>query len=570
VLAFLDSVAYEALPYALVGLGIILTYRYLRLIDLTFAASFVVGPAVTGAMLVNNTPFIPALLVGIAVVLCLAAATLALMRFFEIDGLLAGLLSSFGGFAIALLFTQGTLSLHSVRTPFDTLKAIDYPWVDGVLPLHPAQIAIILVLVTAAKFAVDRFLGSELGLAFRAMEDERSRGFLIASAGLSEGRLVAIGVTAGNFLCGVAGVLVMLKEGQITANRGFDAVIVVIAAYLLGHLLFERRPQKARDAHPVAKALTSVALFKPTGATILGLLFYFVLLAAVSRTALPASAPRLLMLAIIVFSFATIRWSDILADRQRAAADYSYLVPSTNPFHVENVNVDYPAYPTPSLVIRNAQIEVAPGSVVHLQGPNGSGKSTLLRYFAGLTPGRGKILVPMEGIHESRLIADRKSVIGYISQEAHLATSAVLTVDENLALFRIGSKASSWRPWTPDTDGRLPAPVSLLFERARGTAAGALSGGQRQLLSLAALMVRPAPPPVILFDEPLTHLDETNAAACLDLIERLSSQGRTLIFVQHDIASPATTALSDSRARLARLITRSIDLAAIQGANRNG
>jgi ABC-type multidrug transport system ATPase subunit len=63
--------------------------------------------------------------------------------------------------------------------------------------------------------------------------------------------------------------------------------------------------------------------------------------------------------------------------------------------------------------------------------------------------------------------------------------------------------------------------------------AGQLSGGERQLLTLLMAELRDAP--LLLFDEPLSALDPTNRARCIDLIKHLHDAGRTIIQVTHDL-----------------------------------
>ncbi len=563
-LGFVDGTLYETLPYALVGLGIVLTYRYLRLIDLTFAASFVLGPAVGGSLLIAGAPFWTALLAALVAVLLLGAMTLLLMWLLEIDGLLAGLLSSFTGFSISLLFTQGTLSLHAVQTPLDLLKAVDYSWLDGVVPLHPTQIATFLLVVLTAKFLVDRFLGSELGLAFRAMEDQRSRAFILASIEMSELRMFSIGVVLGNVLCGAAGMIVMLKEGQVTANRGFDALIAVIAAYLLGTALFERRLSSTRSTSVIDAIAARIATFSPTAATILGLLFYFVLTAAMARVDVPASVPRLLMVGLIVISFLVSKRSEMNARWFRTSLDKTQVSDNNSNFEAFNINIEYPGNPSPNKVIRDGRLTIPRRAVVELRGPNGSGKSTLLRYLAGLNSGTGRVVVPTTGPAGEWSARSRIPLVGYISQQAYMASSDNLSTAENLALFSAGPRASPFRRWRDRATQMLPDRIAALLKSAGGLSAASLSGGQRQILGIASVVLRPTAPSIILFDEPLTHLDEPNAAACVDLIEELASKGHTIVIVQHDLGDPALGS-TGSRARLVHLITQSIEITDVQG-----
>lgn len=548
-LSLLDNVLFEALPYTFLALGLVLTYRYLRVIDLTFAASFAAAPAVAGALLVQGHSFALAMLAGAATVILLALLTLWLIWLLELDPLLSGLLTSFAGFSVALLFTQGTLSVRGVATPIDPIRAFDFQWLQDGLPLHPAQIASMLALLLTAKFAIDWFLRSELGLAFRAMEDERSRAALLNSIGISPWRMLGGGLVTGNLLAGLSGVLVMLKEGQVTANRGFDAFLVAIAAYLFGLMLFERRLRRGESRGLFGRIASTIARFGPTTAAALGVLFYFLLLTVVARLDVPSSTPKLIMVALVILAFTASRWQELRARAQQQTRLHT--AAEGQPFKAAHVNVEYPGYPDPNVVVRDATLTLGPGEAVLLRGANGSGKSTLLKYLAGRIEGRGEIVVPAKRRRR------RSQLVGYVSQDAHLGSAATLTVSENIALFHRDGAASFWRQWKPPLPEALPAPAAALMA-SNDRAAALLSGGQRQVLNISALLVRRDAPSVVMFDEPLTHLDEDNALACVELMERLVTAGRTLLVVQHDVEVGARYSGSEARTRLARLVTRSL------------
>ena len=74
------------------------------------------------------------------------------------------------------------------------------------------------------------------------------------------------------------------------------------------------------------------------------------------------------------------------------------------------------------------------------------------------------------------------------------------------------------------------------------------------------MLIRSDSPRIVLFDEPLNHLDEENALACVDLMEQLIADGRTLLIVQHDVAAGVSNANSMARTKLARLISRTITM----------
>jgi len=147
----------------------------------------------------------------------------------------------------------------------------------------------------------------------------------------------------------------------------------------------------------------------------------------------------------------------------------------------------------------------APGAVA-VTGPNGSGKSTLLRLLAGLLhPTAGRSLVTLAGREVPPM--ERRAVLGFASPE--LAFYEELSCLENLTF---AAEARGLR------DRATPTLAALervgLGTRARDRVA-ALSSGMKQRLRLAfALLHRP---PLLLLDEPGSHLDEEGKA----LIERL-------------------------------------------------
>jgi iron complex transport system ATP-binding protein len=552
----IDNVLYEALPYTFMGLALVLTFRYLKLIDLTFAASFVLGPAIMGQQLVAGRPLALALLLAALATLLLAVFTVALTQGLGVDSLLAGLLASFGGYAVALLFTQGTLSLSGVRTPFDRLKEADWAWAVDRVPLHPAQNSVLLLLAGGAVWATSRFLRSEAGLGYRALEDSRSADRLLRGVGLSPDRLRAGGVVCGNLLCMASGSLLALKEGQVTAQRGFDALVTTVAAFLLGSALFERRAMLA-EQRGVTRWIARVQRLGPAGASLAGLLAYFALLFGVARFNVPASVPKLVVVALITVGFAASRWPELRSARRLRRGDRTVLIDAPAPLAAHGVSVSYPGSSRPRQVLADVALEARPGELLYLEGPNGSGKSTLLRYLAGLTPGRGTVAVPVgRGTSRGRFVS-RAALVGYMAQDAGQATCEVLTAGEHLALYRAGARPHWFRRWDharnlSDEDGSGGGGDD-------SRPVGTLSGGQRQIVGVSAFLVRREPPQVVLFDEPLTHLDDENAHGCIDAIGQLVQNGHAVVLVQHDLP-PTSAPGSDPRARLSRMVTRRVHL----------
>jgi len=165
-----------------------------------------------------------------------------------------------------------------------------------------------------------------------------------------------------------------------------------------------------------------------------------------------------------------------------------------------------------------------------LVGPNGAGKSTLLRTLAGLLPATGSArLGELELIGAS--LPERAAQVAFMPQA--LPGRVTLTVLEGV----IGSLRA-----TPTSVARRPAEVrrhaAAVLERI-GIADIALepldrlSGGQRQLASLAQSMARE--PKLLLLDEPTSALDLRHQVIVLELVRGLAAEGRIALVVTHDL-----------------------------------
>lgn len=567
-LTLIDYAFFEALPFGFMAIGLVLTFRYLKVIDLTFAASFALGPAVLARLLVDGHGFVSAFAAATGLTILLSLLTLFLLLALRVDSLLAGLVSSFAGYALALLFTRGSLSLSGVHTPLNFLMQLDMEWFSGRAPLHPWQIGAFAAGCIAVKKAADVFLHSEAGLAYRALEDEKSARNLLPSLRISPDRLIACGIVTGNFLCMLSGIAVALKETQATAQRGFDALLTAIAAYLLGVTLFEKRPATAaRSRSNLGRILARIQSMEATGAALLGLLLYFTLLQGISRLDVPSSVPKLIVVAILVASFTVSRWSELRTRVMGIADDITVPVSATETLVAEGVGVTYPAFPEPVRVLEGASIHVASGELVLLTGPNGSGKSSLLRYIAGEIGGHGRVAVPGgKTAGHGRL---RRTAVGLVHQDSSASTCGTLTPREHLVLYLTGRSASTVRRWRNALHQHVDASLALKRISAFGDVPVAcLSGGQRQVLNVTSLLVRPDAPRIVLFDEPLTYLDEANARACVDLIEKLLLRGCGIVLVQHDLptedADQLRTDENGVRHQLASMVTRRVRIEDIQ------
>jgi branched-chain amino acid transport system ATP-binding protein len=177
--------------------------------------------------------------------------------------------------------------------------------------------------------------------------------------------------------------------------------------------------------------------------------------------------------------------------------------------------------------VRSVSFSVAPGQSVGLIGANGAGKTSTLRALMGLVP-RAAGQVSFGGRDLTKIPA-RDMVrlgIGYVPEGRRIFGG--LTVEKNLML---GAYARHWDAATRQSLGEVYELFPVLAQM-RGRLAGALSGGQQQMLAIGrALMARPV---LLLLDEPSMGLSPKLVEVIGETLLRLRSDGLSLLLVEQN------------------------------------
>ena len=188
--------------------------------------------------------------------------------------------------------------------------------------------------------------------------------------------------------------------------------------------------------------------------------------------------------------------------------------------HTEGLGRDY-GYKT---ALADLNLHVEPGEILGFLGPNGAGKSTTVKILTGMIkPTRGSALVAGFDIVTQAL--DAKKRIGYVPESTALYES--LSADEFLELM------ACFYHLDPQTARLRREELFDLFEL-RGASVERLaqfSKGMKQKVILAAALMHK--PDVLFLDEPLDGLDANTAMIVKELLKRLASQGKTILFCSH-------------------------------------
>lgn len=178
-------------------------------------------------------------------------------------------------------------------------------------------------------------------------------------------------------------------------------------------------------------------------------------------------------------------------------------------------------------IVRGVDLSVAPGELLVLLGPNGAGKSTFVKAIAGVVPiHSGSVML---GEREITRVASHRKIgegLAFVPQTENIF--ATLTIHENLQL------AGAVLPKAQRAER-----IAALYRRFPDLAskpsrlAGALSGGQRQMLAVArALIVDPS---VLILDEPSAGLSPKIVGEVFSMLKEINAGGVTVILVEQNV-----------------------------------
>jgi neutral amino acid transport system ATP-binding protein len=187
-------------------------------------------------------------------------------------------------------------------------------------------------------------------------------------------------------------------------------------------------------------------------------------------------------------------------------------------------------------------LEIQRGAITALIGPNGAGKTTFFNLLTGFDkPDRGAVVLDGQSINgvASHRLAKRGMVRTFQLTKALSRMSVI----DNMKLGATGQRGEGmWAAlisalWTGQ-EAEVEAKADDLLDRfnmthMRDEYAGSLSGGQRKLIEMArALMTEPK---LVMLDEPMAGVNPALTQSLLGHVKGLRAEGRTVIFVEHDM-----------------------------------
>ena len=224
----------QGVLWGIMVLGVYITYRLLNISDLTVDGSFALGGCVCATLIINfgMNPVL-ALLIAALAGMAAGAVTGILHTVFEIPAILAGILTQISLWSVNLRIMGGKSNLPLLK--METLIS----FVGDQLNITQAQASMIVGIAIAIMlvWVLYWFFGTELGSALRATGNNE---FMIRALGVDTNRRKLIALMLANGLVALSGALVCQHQKYADINMGRGAIVIGLAAIVIGEVLFSR------------------------------------------------------------------------------------------------------------------------------------------------------------------------------------------------------------------------------------------------------------------------------------------------------------------------------------------
>ena len=215
--------------YAVMALGVYLTYRVLDFPDLTVDGSFTMGAATAAVLIVGGTTPVLAMLAGTGAGVVAGFITGALHAWGGINPLLAGILTQIGLWSINLrIMGKANLSLLRERTLFTPLR-------EAGLMGTWWSVLILAAVSSLAVLVLFWFLRTAYGVAIRATGDNQQ---MAASQGINTAWTKIAGLALSNGLVAFCGTMVAQYQGYADISMGIGLVVAGLASVIVGQAIF--------------------------------------------------------------------------------------------------------------------------------------------------------------------------------------------------------------------------------------------------------------------------------------------------------------------------------------------
>lgn len=523
VINILIDILNEGLMYALLAMGMYITYSILDFPDLSVDGTFPLGAVLSGVLIIQGVDPWLCLVISFAAGMAAGVLTGLMHVKLRITPLLCGIIMYTAMLSVNLVILKAGTDGKAVAS-FFTKNTIFNSGIASLIPKNIGEggfyirtVVIALILVIVCKLLLDLYLKTKHGLLLRATGANDKYTVML---GRNPGSMKIFGLALGNGFAALAGSVIAQNKGSADQQMGIGMVVLGLASVIIGLSLFRR-----------------VKFMKGTTMVILGSLVYKAAYQIVLSLGIPTDFNNLMK--ALIFLVALVLGGSELRKLITSLGKKPEPVKSDSKLALSNITkVFNRGTVDESKLFDNFTLDVNDGDFISVVGSNGSGKTTMLNIVCGgIQPDSGAVVFNGENIVLSKEY-ERARKIGRVLQDPKMGTCGSLTILENLALadnklhpFGLSPAVNRKRE---EHYKKLLESCGMGLENRMGVLAGSLSGGQRQALAL--IIATMADIDLLILDEHTAALDPKSSETLMKITEKVIKEKHlTTLMVTHNL-----------------------------------
>ena len=523
VINILIDILNEGLMYALLAMGMYITYSILDFPDLSVDGTFPLGAVLSGVLIIQGVDPWLCLVISFAAGMAAGVLTGLMHVKLRITPLLCGIIMYTAMLSVNLVILKAGTDGKAVAS-FFTKNTIFNSGIASLIPKNIGEggfyirtVVIALILVIVCKLLLDLYLKTKHGLLLRATGANDKYTVML---GRNPGSMKIFGLALGNGFAALAGSVIAQNKGSADQQMGIGMVVLGLASVIIGLSLFRR-----------------VKFMKGTTMVILGSLVYKAAYQIVLSLGIPTDFNNLMK--ALIFLVALVLGGSELRKLITSLGKKPEPVKSDSKLALSNITkVFNRGTVDESKLFDNFTLDVNDGDFISVVGSNGSGKTTMLNIVCGgIQPDSGAVVFNGENIVLSKEY-ERARKIGRVLQDPKMGTCGSLTILENLALadnklhpFGLSPAVNRKRE---EHYKKLLESCGMGLENRMGVLAGSLSGGQRQALAL--IIATMADIDLLILDEHTAALAPKSSETLMKITEKVVKEKHlTTLMVTHNL-----------------------------------
>ena len=282
----------QGLLWALLALGVFITFRILDVADLTVEGSFPMGAAISAVLITMGVnPWITVIVAGIGGMIA-GAVTGWIHTKVKIPAVLAGILTMIALYSVNLhIMGKANISLLRMDTVYSAIHSM------GISNAVALTIIGVVVTVVVGLFLF-WFFGTELGTSIRATGVNPQ---MIRAQGVNTDSMIVLGLLLSNGFVAVSGALIAQSQGFADIGMGVGTIVIGLASVIIGEVLFA-------SSSVVRKLFGNSSFVLSLVAVVFGSIIYRIVIATVLYLGMPPNDLKLFTAILVALALSLPTW----------------------------------------------------------------------------------------------------------------------------------------------------------------------------------------------------------------------------------------------------------------------